>query len=93
MTHRKYTITIHTSRKNKVMTTITGVPYASMPAGKPGDNIRFLKQTIVIEASRSISFADSAILENRANSLHTQIEKSLLYLYSRNGQRIYISRI
>lgn len=93
MTRRRYTITIHISRKNKVKAVVSGVAYLGMPSTRLGDTIRFLNQKVIIEAERSLSYKDSVILENRANSLYALIEKSLLYLYAKNGQRIYISRI
>lgn len=93
MSVRLFTITIHLSRKNQIIKSISDVPYPGKPLTKSGDSIRFLKQKIVISAQRSVVVKDETILESRTNSLHTQIIKCLLFLYTCNQSRVYVSGI
>ena len=90
---RKYTITIHISRKNSFHGVFTNVAYPGQPLGTSGDTIQFLTQKIKILASRSAYAKDVVILENRSNSLHSQIVKSLLILYTENQKRVFVSGI
>lgn len=93
MSARKYTITIHISRKNSFRGVFTNVAYPGQPAGFLGDTIQFLTQKIKIIAFRSAYAKNDVILENRTNSLYSQIVKSLLLLYTENLKRIFVSGI
>ncbi len=93
MSSQKYTIVIHISRKNTFRGEFDDVAYPGQPIGKTGDKIRFLTQKIVIVANRSAYAKDVVILENRSNSLHSQVVKSLLVLYTENQKRVFVSGI
>lgn len=98
MTRVKYTITIHTSRGNKIRNTISSVRYQNIPTAVleagGGDYIRFYQQKVIIKASRNrkrLNLED--ILEYRQNTIYAQIFKTVLYLYLGNERRVEIRSI
>ena len=93
MSLNKYKIIIHTSRKNTLRAEFKDIPYTQMPRTRTGDTIVYLKQKIIIYAIRNGVFKDWQILERRTNTIYEQITKSLLYLYTHNGARVWVGQI
>ncbi len=98
MTKVKCTITIHTSRGNKIRNTISSVRYQNIPTAVleagGGDYIRFYQQKVIIKATRNrkrLNLED--ILEYRQNTIYAQIFKTVLYLYLGNERRVEIRSI
>lgn len=94
MTKVRYTITIHTSRTNRLRLNKIDLNYHKKPAAASFDIVQFLNQKVVIGAERNskrLSLED--MLEYKQSNLYSQIFKSLLYLYLGNGSRVSIRSI
>lgn len=94
MTKVKYTITIHTSRTNRIRLSKLDLTYHKKPVAAGFDKVQFMNQKVVIGAERNskrLSLDD--MLEYKQSNLYSQIFKSLLCLYLGNGCRVSIRGI